>query len=416
MVAQASVKGAALFQGRKIGALLIGSVIALGALSTAAQAQCVFTGIVPTNPGGANALGMTSTLPSNIAAAVATANTAFLAQTTAFISSPPGTQPSQLTGGVWIRGVGGYTDVDSRGTGTTSVTAAPITGRVNCNTTSKSDFAGVQGGIDLGSLNVGNTGWNLHVGVTAGYLESDNKTGAAKARFEIPFVGLYAALTGGGGFYVDAQIRKDFYHMRLSDPTISLGQNLDGEAWGITSSAGYVFGLGNFIVEPSVGVVYSQTSIDPLTFAAVTPGFLPIPGTLRIQDIETLLGRASLRVGTSMTLGAIALQPFAAASVWHEFADNINASYRSQCPPAPAPPCITFNGLRTQLAANSSSTRIGTFGQFSLGFAASIPDTPWLGYLRVDYRTGENIEGLTVNGGIRYQFAPGPAIAVRARS
>jgi outer membrane immunogenic protein len=63
---------------------------------------------------------------------------------------------------------------------------------------------------------------------------------------------------------------------------------------------------------------------------------------------------------------------------------------------------------------NLSSTRIGTFGQYSLGFAASVLNTGWLGYARVDYRNGENIEGLGVNAGLRYQFAPTPPVATAA--
>jgi opacity protein-like surface antigen len=39
-----------------------------------------------------------------------------------------------------------------------------------------------------------------------------------------------------------------------------------------------------------------------------------------------------------------------------------------------------------------------------------VPGLGWLGYARVDYRNGENVEALSVNGGIRYQFAPTPAI------
>jgi hypothetical protein len=35
-----------------------------------------------------------------------------------------------------------------------------------------------------------------------------------------------------------------------------------------------------------------------------------------------------------------------------------------------------------------------------------MPNTPWLGYLRFDYRNGSQIEGINFNGGIRYQFAP----------
>src|SRR4029077_8809725 len=61
-----------------------------------------------------------------------------------------------------------------------------------------------------------------------------------------------------------------------------------------------------------------------------------------------------------------------------------------------------------------STTSLGTYGQFGVGIAARVVDTGWLGYLRGDYRNGDNIEGWSVNGGIRYQFAPDPAGGGRA--
>lgn len=385
-------------------AAAVGAFALTFAYAPAALAQCLFGGIVPTNPGGAGALAMTATVPTAISTAVSTASTAFLAQTTAFVSSPRGTQPDQTAGGIWIRGVGGRADVDAQTSGTSSVSAAPgFSGTISCNFRSQNDFVGVQGGIDLGRLDLGNSGWNVHAGVTGGYLSLDNTTGTTKGHFDVPFVGLYFALTGGGGFYVDAQVRKDFYQMRLTDSSISLGRDVDGDGWGVTASMGYMFNVGNFIVEPSVGVVYSRASIDPVVFTASVPPFVPIPGTLRVQDIETLLGRAGVRVATNTTVGNIALQPFAAASVWHEFAGRISSSYQSQCAPAV---CLTFNQVPTELGAVSSTSRVGTFGQFSLGLAASVPDTRTLGYIRIDYRNGENIEGIGVNGGLRYQFAP----------
>ena len=49
---------------------------------------------------------------------------------------------------------------------------------------------------------------------------------------------------------------------------------------------------------------------------------------------------------------------------------------------------------------------MGTYGQFGLGIAGQIIDTGWQGYARVDYRTGEDIEGISGNLGLRYHFTP----------
>ena len=51
---------------------------------------------------------------------------------------------------------------------------------------------------------------------------------------------------------------------------------------------------------------------------------------------------------------------------------------------------------------------MGTYGQFALGTAAAIVNTGWLGYARVDYKVGEDVDGWSVNAGLRYQFTPGP--------
>jgi opacity protein-like surface antigen len=53
-----------------------------------------------------------------------------------------------------------------------------------------------------------------------------------------------------------------------------------------------------------------------------------------------------------------------------------------------------------------SSSRIETYGQFAVGVAGQIINTGWLGYARVDYRVGPDIEGWSVNAGLRYQFTP----------
>ena len=60
------------------------------------------------------------------------------------------------------------------------------------------------------------------------------------------------------------------------------------------------------------------------------------------------------------------------------------------------------------LTSTLTTSRVGTYGQFGLGVAGQVIDTGWLGYARVDYRTGENIEGVSGNIGLRYQFNPGP--------
>jgi opacity protein-like surface antigen len=141
-------------------------------------------------------------------------------------------------------------------------------------------------------------------------------------------------------------------------------------------------------------------SVNPLS----VPGFAlgqgrEATGTVTVEDVESVLGRLSLRVGTNFTHGGIAWQPFFTASVFHEFAGDVVA--RSVLAGNDAPG-VQLDGA----ALDISTSRLGTYGQFGLGTAAAIINTGWLGYARVDYKVGEDIEGWNFNAGLRYQFTP----------
>ena len=117
--------------------------------------------------------------------------------------------------------------------------------------------------------------------------------------------------------------------------------------------------------------------------------------------------------------GNVAWQPFATASVFREFADDVTTTQRTNLddPCAlldPIAACNQFNPVTgglggVETAATTTTSRVGTYGQFGLGLAGQIIDTGWSGYARADYRTGENIEGISGNVGLRYQFTPGQA-------
>jgi opacity protein-like surface antigen len=91
-------------------------------------------------------------------------------------------------------------------------------------------------------------------------------------------------------------------------------------------------------------------------------------------------------------------QPFATASVFHEFAGNTTAT-------AVAPAFLGGVVPNDDKFATSTS-RIGTYGQYSLGLAGQVVHTGWLGYVRVDYKEGDNITGWGASAGLRYQFTP----------
>src|SRR5882757_6490791 len=408
-----------------------GPILGAGALvltlfsASAAQAQCTVVGLTDLSKVAAGAVANAGVMAvTNVSASVGalissinTANTAFLTQSSAFIGSPANPQPDQEGGGIWARGVGGHLSVSTTATAGNINFAGPQQGSITCNTRTLEDFAGVQIGTDFARLNV--NGWNLHLGSTVGYLGSrthDATPGldppaSFRDSLQIPFVGMYGAASYGS-FRADAQIRGDFFQNDVYDDTNGLsGQRFNARGVSLTGNVAYNHDLGgHWFIEPSAGVVWSRTRVDPLSVPGtgiagtpVGPGFVP-PWVLTVNDIESVLGRLGVRVGTTVTSGNMIWQPFASAGVFHEFRGAVTSSLTSNFSALGA----AFAPLPT-LSSTVATSGLGTYGQFGLGVMAQLVNTAWMGYLRGDYRTGDNVEGWSVNGGLRYQLVPDPA-------
>jgi hypothetical protein len=360
-------------------------------------------------------LGLSSSLGS-ITATMNTVNTAFLSGTNAFVTDQSGK-------GAWARAIGGSSDISSSATGTVDLSNVDKTkippgvtgsGKLNCDTTLKQDFAGVQFGYDAV------LGGNVHVGFTAGYLGIFTKDttaeaiyhnptldadflslgGSLKSHTEVPFFGLYAAYIKQG-FFLDGQLRVDFYQNSLSDPLSGLSnQSVDGRGYSLTINTGQNVPLGSsgWYVEPSAGLAVSRVSFGTIR----VPGLNDTPttcigcGTVSIDDVTSVLGRATLKIGTSFKSQGNVFLPFFAATVFHEFDGDVTA--RSVVSGSNNP---NIEGLALTM---QSTGGIGTYAQFGVGSSVVLGNTGWLGYGRVDYRTGDNIEGWMVNTGIRYQW------------
>jgi opacity protein-like surface antigen len=392
---------------RRLGAKVVAAGLALGVSllsASGAQAQCTGTGLAATFLPGTLAASA-SAASNSVVSAIGNIDTAFLAQgQNAFVGSPKSDIPNFTAGGVWVRGIGGEVNTTSTGTiGNITSSLIPggaLPGAVNCTTKVHQDYAGVQIGTDIAKLNLGGGGENVHIGVTAGYVgtnDSDNFGGSGN--LQVPFVGAYGVLTYGR-FFASVQTQFNFFQSAITQSVIGInGQNLDAEGFSVNGSAGYQFDLGhNWFFEPSGSIIYSRTAVDTLNVA----GSESVPGgSFRINDIESTLGRLGARVGTSVAAGSWALQPFVGASVWHEFQGPATATFTSGPPLVPT----------TLLSASLSSTRVGTYGDYTAGLAVQLVDTGWLGYVRVDFLNGEFINGVGVNGGVRYQLNPVAALA-----
>jgi opacity protein-like surface antigen len=426
---------AARWRGRDIG--VVAGVALTMSLFAAAGAQAQNCTIPATTIPNLGALGSSpASVTSMIGGTITAAETAFLLQSTAFVGSPPNPAADQQGGGIWVRGVGGTVDIkSSTSTGVSTIGAPPgfpaASATVPCTQKVDESFAGVQFGADTAKLNL--NGWNFHLGTTAGFLGASGTLaqgafayldggilpaggGSFTSNTQIPFIGEYAAATYGG-FAIDALLRTEYYQNTLNAPGAGLfNQPLDGHGISFSSSATYQWQVpdSKWFIEPSAGVIISRVKVDSFNFQ--TSGFiLPffpfsdhINGTLQLNDIKSEIGRVGLRAGTTIDTGSVIWQPFAAVSVWHEFGPNLTSNY-SACPN-----CVIIGGIPTTLTASSSTTTFGTYGQYSLGIAAALAGTGWLGFARVDYRDGPNLQGLSGTGGIRYQFTPDMAVASRA--
>jgi hypothetical protein len=386
------------------------AAVALISSISSADAQCVTS----YNFGGISTSGLLVPRASPLISIINTVNTAFLTNTTSFVSAPGGAQADQTSGGVWARGIAGTVTSKSDSTSTADLTkttglfAPPFlaTGSQECHQENKQDYAGVQLGADLGKLNLGSTGVNWHFGITGGsfYARAEEQTlpgsagvsfptGDLKGNFEVPFIGLYSVFTAGN-FFTDAQLRWDFYRSTSS----SAGQQFSGvkgDAQGLsfTTSTGYRIAFpSNWFVEPSIGGVLSQTKVDPIVAPWDAGNGLT---TLKIDDINSVLGRATVRVGTSFTDGNITWQPFATASILHEFAGGVTSTQTVTS---------ATNSDFDKSVFTTVTDRVGTYTQVGLGTAVVVGDTGWLGYGRGDVKFGENVNGWGVNFGLRHQW------------
>lgn len=400
--------------------ILLGSsaLLVAMAISGAAQAQCTST--IPvlatyTNGGVSTPITGLQLLPlaqagtvNSLVSVLNTTTTVFQAQTgSAFVSSPANAAPGENGGGIWARTLGGQVETKNTGVTNLQLGGAAVPGSAVCDTTTKQGFVGYQFGRDIAKLNW--DGWNIHTGATVGYLASESRDKTLGGRFtggtQIPFVGTYLTATKGG-FFADGMLRWDYYNMSLDDPSAALfNQNLDARGWSIAANMGYNFSLpNNWFIEPSAGFTYSRVTVDPLSVSGTLFSNLPgvsLPGTVQVDDIKSELGRVSVRVGTNIATPTMALQPFVTGSVFHEFAGDVTTRFAV----GPDFSSALFGG---PLTGTLVTNRVGTYGQVSGGVAGQVLNTGWVGYVRGDYRFGENIEGWTLNTGLRYQFTPEP--------
>jgi opacity protein-like surface antigen len=338
-------------------------------------------------------------------------NMAFQPSGSAFLGPSADLAPNQQEAGVWTRAVGGTdtTKVPNNFNALFNITVPQgpsfkVPFSQSCKQPVKAPFAGYEVGHDIA---IG-SGWRF--GVLAGYVGARDNPGPTAPVFPngiadgiAPSGGVYAAYSKGA-FSADMQARVSD-NQGLFD-----GMRFDFKGYSFAGNMAYRFDLpstwtllpGNWTLEPSIGGLFVHTSFTPADFSALTfpisaTSAATVRGTLQVGDIENVLGRASLNLGTSLLVPGtqIVAHPFVTASVLHEFEGNVTSTLTVSGTSGPA--LIQGGGTVT-------SPGVGTYGQFGAGSAFELADTGWLGFVRGDYRTGEFIQGYGFTGGLRYQF------------
>jgi outer membrane autotransporter protein len=159
----------------------------------------------------------------------------------------------------------------------------------------------------------------------------------------------------------------------------------------VSGSAGYHFDLvNNWFIEPAAGFGLTQTQFDTLATNVGQSAQGIAAGTISFDSIFSMLVHGGARVGTSFVVAdTLALQPFGTLSVWRELGGQSSATFAN-------------GGVSDPL----SVSRVGTFYQAGLGLSAQLLNTGFIGFARGDIRWGDNLNGTSIVGGLRYSFGP----------
>ena len=337
-------------------------------------------------------LGVVASPANQISALITGLNTSFFQNATAFLGSPANPTPNMLYGGVWSRGGGAEITTE-----TTSTGGGYYAG--SADSRFQTSLGGVQFGIDEGVYNINASGINAHLGITGGQVwgySTLNRSNDPYALLNVsgnagmPFYGLYAAVTGQG-FAGTVQWRHNAFDMNLNNADLGLyNTSLHASGNTFSADAAYTVPLAyNFFVTPSAAVFVSNTSVNDLYASPFVA-----PGTwFTFDNLNNTLLRAGLRVGTVYPFNDnMVVQPYVSGNFWHEFDGTTTTRFNQ----------LSSAGLST--LPGISSTGVGTFGQFSIGFSTQSPKSGFTSFVQADLQTGSNIQGWGLTAGLRYSY------------
>jgi autotransporter-associated beta strand protein len=270
---------------------------------------------------------------------------------TAFVAAIGQTEPDTCSFGVWSRATGG-------GAASETGSSATLSGSgVSVSETTEIDlvYGGVQSSFDFGCLNIRDQDSNIHVGLTTGYNagrtsqdQISSLTGTrviTETEFQSRFIGAYATYTRGD-FKAELQGRIDYTDFTFSG--LGAFDEIDSTRYALNGLVEYTFFLNDdTLITPQLGFSAARTKIGQLDLGAATLDF---------QDVTSLVGSASLSIAKVIILPdeISAIQPFATATVYHDFGDDFVSVFTD-----------STSGARQTIVTDN----IGTFGEVSLGVA-----------------------------------------------
>ncbi|MDR6873430.1 autotransporter-associated beta strand protein [Bosea sp. BE125] len=317
-----------------------------------------------------------SSFVASVSSALSSIN-AYSEPASAFISGPSDPAPNTLSFGSWGRARGGRLDTDS-----TSRVNSPGGVSRSFDMTNRTDFNGFQLGLDMGLYNINGTGWTTNIGLHGGKVEAQVRATGVALDLEQPFYGAYAAVRNSSGFAFDVLFRRDQFDMKLTSQAANLSkEKLKADGYSGLASLSQRFNITDTIyIDPSVAILYSRAEVDRLRVGA--------DSSVAWQPIESITGRVGVQIGTFFQpTSEIIVSPYVALSAWREFSGKTEAV-----------------GSFATVSFPTTTNRIGTYGQASLGAAISSVTPGLSGFVRGDIRFGDRVEGFAFNGGLRYQF------------
>jgi autotransporter family porin len=283
--------------------------------------------------------------------------------------------PAAFTPGVWLKGSGTWLEQEDSAT----TNANGRTYKYNLNR--ELDVANFEGGIDFGKKGVWAEGDALVFGVLGGAVFGGLDYDKLIRQFDIEGgeVGGYATYLSGG-LFVDTLVKVDFLEFDTQGAP-GLPGTLDATTWGFRTDAGYRFGgfrRGPFI-EPLATIAVAWSEIDDFTLGG---------NSVKFDDEANVRGRLGLRVGTSREVwSGIVMEPFVIGSVWGHLSGENQAT-------------VTSTGTTFRLEDEPDDV----WGVASAGVNFFSPGASTSLFAKLDVTFGEETEGVSAKGGMRYNW------------